>query len=186
MKYHLIALLILMPITTMAQNYPFPKNADGAIDYTEVVPVDSATEQQLYSRAKRFVANAFSSATDVTKLEDPATFTIVTKGNLPRFYSNPFNKTQGGYVAFKFTIQCRAGRYRYSVTDLIHRQSATSTIHDSGGLLTNDIPDCGRVNMPLKIWNRLKVQTDNDIKSFIDELKKTIAGKTEFSGNDNW
>ncbi|MDR6565447.1 DUF4468 domain-containing protein [Chitinophaga ginsengisegetis] len=186
MKYLLSTLLTIAPLLLKAQEVPFPINENGSIEYTEVVQVDSVSEQQLYSRARLFVANAFKSATDVTQLEDAATFTLVTKGNLPRFYSNPFNKTQGGYVSFKFTVQCRPGRYKYSVTDLIHKQSAVSTIHDSGGVLTNEVPDCGRLNLPLKSWKRIKVQTDHDIHLFIDELKQTMAGKADFSGNDNW
>ena len=186
MKCIFSVLLVLLPLCLQAQDTLLPVNANGVIEYTEVILVDSATEQQLYSRGRLFIANAFKSATDVIKLEDPASFTVVTKGNLPRFYSNPLNKTQGGYVSFKFTVQCRAGRYKYSVTDLIHKQSAISTIHDSGGLLTNEIPDCGRLNLRLKAWKRIKAQTDHDIKLFINELKQTMAGKTEFSGNDNW
>lgn len=186
MKYLLFVLLITASVPLKAQEISFPKNESGNIEYTEVIALDSASGQQLYSRARLFVANAFKSATDVTQLEDPTTFTLITKGNLPRFYSNPFNKTQGGYVSFKFTVQCRAGRYKYSVTDLIHKQSAVSTIHDSGGSLTNEIPDCGRLNLPLKSWKRLKVQADHDINLFIGELKQTMAGKTEFSGKDNW
>ncbi|SKD10116.1 protein of unknown function [Chitinophaga ginsengisegetis] len=186
MKYLIFVLLAAASLSVKAQEITFPKNDAGNIEYTNVIAVDSASEQQLYSRARLFVANAFKSATDVTQLEDPTTFTVVTKGNLPRFYSNPFNKTQGGFVAFKFTVQCREGRYKYSVTDLIHKQSANSTIHDSGGLLTNEVPDCGRLNLPLKSWKRLKVQTDQNINLFINELKQTMAGKKAFSGNDNW
>jgi hypothetical protein len=181
----LIVFVLLFQISK-AQVVSFPKNENGNIEYTEVVSVDSASEQQLFSRARLFVANSFTSATDVTKLEDASTFTIITKGNLPRYYSNSFNRTQGGYVSFKFTVQCRAGRYKYSVNDLIHRSFPTCNINDAGGELTNDIPKCGRLNLPMKHWNRVKEQTDQIIKLFIAELKRTMVGDKEFSGKDNW
>lgn len=112
MKSFLSTLLFLLPLFLHAQDPELPVNANGIIEYTAVVSVDSITEQQFYSRAKLFITNAFNSATDVTKLDDPVSFTVITKGNLLRYHSNPFNQTQGGYVAFKFTVQCPVGRYK--------------------------------------------------------------------------
>jgi hypothetical protein len=159
-----------------------PHNDRGEIEYTEVVSVDSVSKDALYSRAKTFVASAFNSSTDVTKLDDPATSTLITKGFLPRIYLNPFNRTQGGHVQFTFTIQAKDGRYRYSVKDLQHIETGTGLVV-SGGPLESEKPAKG---MSKKSWRHIKKESHSQITGFIDELKKTMAANSPASDKDNW
>lgn len=179
---HLFMLLLWQ--ASRSQDVKLPTNERGEIEFTEVISVDSAGSSTLYSRARLFVANAFNSSTDVTKLEDASTGTIVTKGLLPRNYINPFNKGQGGHVSFKLTIQCKDGRYRYSVTDFVHQDRLHSSF--TGGPLENERPQCGTFNMPRKSWEKIKSETAARVERFVAEMKATMNGSTVFSANDDW
>lgn len=178
-------LFLLMPATVFAQNGngKLPINKEGIVEYSEVVTTDSVNAGTLYSRARLFVANAFNSASDVTKLEDGNTTTIVTKALMPRNFINPLNKSHGGRVAFKFTIQCKDGRYRYSVTDFVHEDRINSSF--TGGALENDKPACGGLYMPRKSWEKIKTETAAHAERFIAEMKATMKGSAGFS-SENW
>ncbi len=173
-----LSLLVLLSTRVHSQEVVFPRNAEGRIEFTEVVSVDSASPSALYSRSKLFVAHAFNSAPDVTKLDDPATSTLITKGLLPRNYTNPFNRAHGGNVQFTLTIQCKDGRYKYTLTDLVH----IDNVSVGGGPLENDSPT-SKMYITKKAWAKIKQETSTRISALIDELKKTM---TQSSGNDNW
>jgi len=171
MKKCLLLLLLLPTFTSQAQEMPvkFPLNDKGNIEFAEVVAVDSVTAKELYSRARLFVANGFRSSTDVTKLEDTETLTIVTKGYMPRYYSNPFNSSHGGHVRFKFTIQCKEGRYKYSIEDVVHEDDVVG----NGGPLELDKP-LSKWGFTKKTWDKLKKKTFVEINGFIAELTTTM------------
>lgn len=182
---NLLFILLLFPAFAFAQDAPkLPLNKSGIIEYTEVVQVDSVDAKMLYSRARLFVANAFNSATDVTKLEDENTATVVTKGFLPRNYTYPLNRDFGGAVSFSFTIQCKDGRYKYMVTDFVHHDRLKPGY--SGGALERDKPACGGLHMNRKMWTQIKSETAGHIDRFVRVLKSSMKGATAFSANDNW
>lgn len=43
---------------------------DGKITYSEIVNVDSATKNQLYSRAKEWISKSFKSSKNVIQLDE--------------------------------------------------------------------------------------------------------------------
>lgn len=186
MKNLLLVLLVITSLPAIAQkdNFSMPRNEQGEIEYLEVVSVDSATQETLYSRARLFVANAFTSATDVTKLEDAVTSTIITKG-IMKVPINPNKKSVRTFVKFKFTIQCKDDRYKYSVSELYHEDNSYKYSF-TGGPLELEKPLCGGFFMPKYAWHNIKVSTDKEIKEFIGYLRTTMAGQEKFSSNDNW
>lgn len=168
MRTILIACFLLDSTLCFSQ---MPVNADGKVEFTEVVTVDSASAQTLYSRAKLFVTNAFVSGKDVTQMNDDAAFTTVVKGSTKP--SLGLGATREGLVTFKMTIQCKDGRYKYSLTDFLHEGAQYS-----GGALENEKPDCGTFFLPKSSWNKLKKQVAETVTLMADNLKKDMKAST--------
>jgi hypothetical protein len=182
MRTYLILLFCLSPFLSISQDLPKDKN--GEIEYAEIIQVDSASDKSLFSRAKIFCAKNFKSSTDVIKLEDAEPFTIVAKGLLNKIYTNPFNKTFGGNVKFTLTIQAKEGRYKYSINDLYHSDPHYNADY-SGGSLLLEKPACGTLFMTKKAWQKIKEDTDIQIKKMIQNLIIVMADHNT-SDKDNW
>lgn len=140
----------------------------GEVNYTEVVKADSLSADQLYGNAKFFVANAFKSAKDVTQLQDDNAKSVVCKGNFTGYRGN-------GFIDFTLSIQCKDGRYKYSISNLVHRTIYRNQY--AGGNLANEKPDCGTFYMPKKYWNNLKSYADATVQALIFDLKKKMSDK---------
>jgi hypothetical protein len=179
MKKILVFILMVFSLPSFGQQTQTP-TPDSL--YTDIVQVDSLSQNQLFSRAKLFVATRFNSAPDVTKLSDEAAHTIVVKGRLNRFYVNPFNKSLGGAVNFTLKIATKEGKYKYEITDLYH-----SDVHHngdySGGSLSNEKPACGGLFMTKRNWHKIKEDADNQLQQLIQELYASMKAP---ANQDNW
>ena len=93
-----------------------PMDATGNVEYREVVEVPGVAAAELYSRAKLWIAQAYRSAPDVIKLDDPAASTVVAKGIYEVSYTQLVLITV--HVAHSLTIECKDGRYRATINQL--------------------------------------------------------------------
>jgi len=93
----------------------FPVDEAGAINFNQVVAVDSVSQAELYARAKIFFANNFKSAKNVIEMEDKDTGTIIGKGNT-NFTVLLTNIT----MSFSIKIQAKDGRYKYEIYDITY------------------------------------------------------------------
>lgn len=63
--------------TRLSDSFPYQ---DGKILYTRIVQIDSAGKDELYNRAKRWIADSFNSAKDVIQLDNKENGEIICKG----------------------------------------------------------------------------------------------------------
>ena len=181
-NYLILSALCLFTHLSIAQT---SNDAENSSTYIEVVNVDSVSAETLYSRAKMFVANEFNSATDVTKLDAPTTMTLIIKARLPRNYTNPFNHAFGGAVRFRFVIQCKDGRYKYVLDELVHEDKQPAGDY-SGGSLANEKPACGGLFMTKKGWAKIKADTVSHLKKFVSDLEVAMRTDDAFNDNNRW
>jgi hypothetical protein len=172
MRNTLFLLLILASVFTKAQTQ-LPMNADGRVEYTEVVQEDSLNAKALYSNAKLFIANGFKSAKDVTQLTDDNSNTLVAKGNI----QTPI-KSMGIYfdahTNFKLTIQAKDNRYKYSITDfLFSYQPGTLTRTYEYGLEDND-----HRGLSKKQWEQVKSYINERVLLMIAALEKQMSSRS--------
>ena len=154
--------------------------------WEEVVKVDSnITAQELYSHGKIFIAKTFVSNKAVTQLNDDISSTIIIKAAylapvVPN-YGKGFTDADAGYVEFTLTIACKNGRYKYTIDQCHHTGNSQ---FGNNGNLTNDKPELGVFSggLPKKYWaDTLKPSFISYINSFISDLKKNMAGKSDKS-----
>lgn len=92
------------------------------------------------------------------------------------------DKSFGGNVRFKFVIQCKDGRYKYAINELVH-EDRQYKVDYSGGNLENEKPECGTLLMAKGGWKKIKLETDEHLQQFIHDLKVAMQSDNE---NDNW
>lgn len=153
-------------------------SATGKITYTEVVQVDSANADALFSRAKLAISKLFNSSSAVTDLSDQESKQIVAKGLVRPVVSDGMMKRDMGEVDFVCTIQCRDGRYKYTFTDFAQKSNAWP--NTLGELEQKKVP-----KITAATWQRIKDFTNDKIVKAISDLKKIMSNSASSNG-DNW
>jgi hypothetical protein len=120
----LLFFTLLTSLNCFAQDVILPKDSvTGKMTYTDVVKIDSSKANELYSKAKMWIAEAFKSAKDVMQLDDKDNSTLIAKG-LTIWNGKALGSTsQIGYVHFTIKIECKEGRYKYTFTDYTCEQT---------------------------------------------------------------
>jgi len=120
-----LILATILPLIANSQVIEeIPTDQNGKINFTEVIQVDSVDKNTLYSRSKQFFVDTFKSANDVIQLDDKESGTIIGKG-----FSDIYIKIVSSPVAiqmwYSIKIQCKDGRYKYEIYDIIFKSYAS-------------------------------------------------------------
>jgi hypothetical protein len=97
---------------------PAPDSLTQVAHYQQVVLVTGASADELYARAREWVALTFEDAHQVLQLEDPQRHLLLGSG-----YTSLLTRRKNGTVKttaplwFSFRLETRAGRYRLECTD---------------------------------------------------------------------
>lgn len=167
--------------SVFCQKVTFPiDDKTGQITYSEVVPIEGKSKEDLNISAKKWFVNTFKSAQEVIQLEDRDQGVIVGKGNLGVTLSM-LSSQNVGYVRFTVKIEVKEGRYRYSFTDFWHEVGSSTAV--SPGDLRASKPGGGLLSMGMKNWNGIKEQTDQNVKAMIASLAKDMQAKSDV---DDW
>jgi hypothetical protein len=172
-----VALLLALPLLSNAQTDTLPVNKEtGKYEFSEVVNVDTATADKLYSNAKLFVAYAFKSGKDVTQLNDDLSKTVIGKGATKVFIKFAIGPPVPTYVRFTMTIQSKDGRYRYLINDFLYYNTVDGTS-------TKELEDekyWGKNKMSRRVWASVKNQIYTDISLLVIDLKKQMTASKDW------
>jgi hypothetical protein len=169
----------------------FPLNEAGEIEYTEVVQVDGVSANELYVRAKEWLALTFVSSKSVIQLEDKEAGKIIGKG-ISEIFASPFSGERTysyGYIEFTLEIQVKEGRCKYKISNISHDFGEQS--NGLGGsmvslrdLLAEPKPSLGLVVPNKKMWGIIRNASDKEIKGIINSFKEKITSKSDRSSDD--
>lgn len=177
----LLLAIFLIPFFANAQTVTNVLPLDSATQkytYTEVVKVDSASADALYSRAKVALAKLFVSGKDVSQVNDDNAKQVVGKGFTECITSDGMMKRNFGKIWFVLTIQCKDGRYKYTITDF--EQESTAWPYTLGAL------EQEKVKLITKnTWNRIRSYTADQMTTLIADLKKIMSNAAN-SNSSNW
>lgn len=115
MRLLIILLSISISIVVNAQSLPLDKN--GKVNFSDVYEMDSLTKLELFSRAKLFISETFTSADAVIDLEDQTSGVIVAKG-WSKIEIQWAGVTVPQKLWYSIKIYCKEGKYKYEITDL--------------------------------------------------------------------
>lgn len=168
---------LFLPIFIVAQ-----ANAlDNVPILKEIVTVDNTSKDELYNRGKIWFARSFKSSMDVVQLDDKENGKIIGKGIIS--FENPglkIGKNASGYFEFMITIDIKQNKFRYTIENIRHESYKDN---NSGGLFTNEKPECGTFIMPKSNWKRIKEIGYSEIEKIIQDLKFAM---NKASTPDDW
>ena len=126
--------------------------------------VDSVKKDQLFSKAKEWIALNYKSANDVIQLVDKETSKIILKGN---FSTSLFLKQ--GWIGHTLVLDFKDGKFRYSYTDFNYYS-----------------PGSGSMSFESSMMSKKKVikTTEENIESSILSLNKYLMAQSKT--NNNW
>ncbi len=98
------------------------------ITYQEVIQ-ENGTAKELYDRALKWAKSFYHNPSEVIRSQDDANFVIKMRCSV-RIYSHQKDgsKLTKNVVYYNFTLQCREGRYRYTITDFNEKAAAACPI----------------------------------------------------------
>jgi Domain of unknown function (DUF4468) with TBP-like fold len=180
MKKLFTVVLILSTFQTIAQRgtayNPNPKpiadEPNPITDTFEFKLIDTVnfSKQQLYLKARQFVALQFNDSKSVIQMDDKEDGKIVCKGTMKIIIPDPLGITSTSYVSFTMNIDVRDGKFRCILNNFNHDGFVTTNgLATGGGDLNYQKPGWG--NMYGKFWNRIKVQTKKQALQFLADFK---------------
>lgn len=173
-KLYSVILLVILAIPLHAQTAKMPVDPGSKkVAYQADVKVSEAIMQPaLFNRAKAW--GSAKKLTEKTARKDLGVYSASGKFTVD-YPASVSGKTDRGTVTYNLTITCEDGKYKYVFTDFVHTGAEAKK---DGGTLESSKPKCGVYLMPPASWNKIKLQTDQEIKKMISEITDAMAGKT--------
>lgn len=180
MRYRSAPFLFLCFVASVGFAQVLPVDSiTGRITYSGVIQVDSTTADELYSRAVLWYTQTFKSAKAAIELSDRATGVIVSApdANFPAYFVRKNgNKVEDGWITFSLKIQCKDGRFKYTLSDLVH----TSLVNCSAGPLEVKPRICPKENT----WSTIRAEANTSATALIQSLSKSMASRAAADGGD--
>ncbi len=122
MKKLLLITLVSLCFTNI-KSQDFPKNANGEIEFTEVIETN-LSKTKLYSNAQEWIAKTFGDYKSVIQFEDNENGKLIIKGNSNVNYigRTEFMQTKE-MISYTLTIEVKEGKYRYKLDNVFITQS---------------------------------------------------------------
>ncbi len=169
--------ILFTVLQTIAQSGKLPVDKETSlITYQDVVQ-EKGTKQEFFNRAIEWINDYYKNPVDVTKTRDPESGII--KGlHRFKFYNTDETglKTDAGVIQYEFTLEFKEGRYRYTLTDFIFKQSSKIPVEK---WMDKTDPQYNPV------WDTYLDQVKEFALSWISSLKEGLQPRPE-KKEDNW
>ena len=130
--------LVMVGVLAFGQNkkgpeIPYPNvpidEETNLVTYKEVVQQANATPQELFDRAMIWVKKFYKNTTEVIKSSDRDKGVIQLRSSV-RIYvvKEDGSKIFKNIVYYNMKIECRPGRYRYTITDFNEKAAAAAPV----------------------------------------------------------
>lgn len=115
----------IIPILAVGQNNDInlygrgkmPFNEEGVVVFSKIANAPNCSASDIYNAAKLYIVETFRSANDVIQLSDSDNHLIVGKGF--NYVSSDDLLSSSGYLYFTIKIQCKDGRFKIEVYQLM-------------------------------------------------------------------
>ena len=146
------------------------------LEFSEVVKVDSVSKDDIYSRARAYIATIYNDSKSVIQMDDRQAGIIIGKAIFRTHYKGLTIGAYNGFVDYNLKIEIKEGRFRFTMSSFVHTVINPQAISKlSLGLLTTDenypykapLFGTGTFN---KIWRLLKEDAQINFKVILLSL----------------
>jgi hypothetical protein len=179
---HILLIFFLLPIVALSQK-------DTIVAYSGVIRIENVSKDELYQRARAWMADAFKNSKEVLQVQDKETGELIGNGIVESYipYNNIAGKGDvGAWSSFKISIWVKDGRYKYEITD-INNTSLSSPTLEGFGLLTSSQESKVKWSMIRQskmneFLLKYRIGIDKKMESIISSLKNAmeIKPKSDF------
>lgn len=116
-----------------SDRFPYPNvpidETTGLVTYKEVIQQENATPQELFDRALAWAKKYYKTTGEVIKVSDREKGLLQLRSSV-RIYvvKDDGTKIMKNIVYYNMKIECRPGRYRYTITDFNEKATAAAPI----------------------------------------------------------
>lgn len=169
MKKYLFLLIMLIPAISSAQN----------LSFSNVFQAEGKSAQEIYNSIKIWSATAFTESKAATQIDNPDNCFISFSSNIKYSYGSISMAAYDGWIEFTLTVQCKDGRYKVDMVNIVHENKPTATKSCRLGIIAED-------ENSYKSFNK-KVASDVKIKSaaLYDSLCSSIQESMKNGGKSN-
>lgn len=188
MKKLLAILAVISPLFALSQDQEapakLPMNEEGKVQYTEVIPMEGLTKDQLFTAARDWFMSYYKDQAEDIYYNDR--YEGKMAGNFNMFMEVKMTSKMANAGVFNYDIQLfvKDGKYKYNVTNLYH-ESYKSRL-GTAGAVENEVPECGVLNMQQRYWDDLKMQAAMAFPKIVEDLKKGMEKAKEQNPEDDW
>lgn len=155
------------------------------IEYTGIVEQEESSADSLYYRTKNFAANKLSGGGKNKKTVyevDKKSAKVVIDAVMPAYsYQNKYSKKVIGTYHFRMTVWFREGRYKYTITNLVHEGIKPA----AGEAKRNYFEYYYTTTTNIKGVDAILRWADKDIQEMIAQYKKAMK-EPVFIDEDEW
>ncbi|MDI1356092.1 MAG: hypothetical protein PSX36_14330 [bacterium] len=137
----------------------------------EVIPTDSVGPADLLKRASKWMKaeaplyKISGVGTSASNAECTASFPVKPKEINPQIDFT-------GKITMKVRIECKAGKYRYTISEIKHISKSGDA---NGGSVDNVVPECGSMSMADNTWKKLKGEALRCAGIVANDLKNAMG-----------
>lgn len=173
MKKYLIILAFLISGICSAQN----------LSYSDVFQAEGKSPKEIYNAIKAWSATAFRNAKYSTQVDNPESYFISFNSNIKYSYDALLMLAYDGWINFTLSIQCRDGRYKVEMSNIIHENKPTSTQTCCLGVIAVDENSYKRIDR--KVVADIKQKTVALYDSLCKDLYEVVINSAQ-STDDDW
>ncbi len=126
-RYIILSFFLMTALHGWAQEEAMPEIPvdpnTKLITFQEVVQQEG-TKAELFIRASEWLHHYFKQPVYVTQVRDAASGIIKGKHQFDLYYYEKDVKKRAGLIKYEFQIECRDGRYRYTIDNFVLTQAS--------------------------------------------------------------
>lgn len=166
---------LLYIVSFFIQSISFAQSEKIEIKIVDSIPL---SKQELYTRARAFIAYSFNNSKNVIQMDDKEAGKIICKGSMKLSSKGTFGFTYQNNVDFTLTIDVKNNKYRAIISDLYHTGLGVPPEYP-GGAIENEKPACGTLFIPKKDWEKMKKAMKKEATTYLDRLKEAMLKESK-------
>ncbi len=180
-------LIMLGSVNVVAQEeakIEWPLNESGKVQFTEVVPMEGRTKDELFSAAKAWFTGFYADQSEEIYMNDRYEGKLAGQFNMFIEIDMYGKQANAGAIAYNMQLFVKEGKYKYNISGIEHEANRSRL--GTAGAIENDVPECGTRNMQQRYWDDIKKQAHTRFVEMVGGLKEGMNKVSQPNPEDDW
>lgn len=178
----LFTLLSITFVSVKAQTSTLPYR-EGKVVYEKIAELTGINKEEIYSGAKKWLADSFKSSKNVIQSENETTGQIIGKGTTS-IYDTENSGIFVSFISLKFSIQidCKDSKYRMRFYDLQKHSDASGLYVPETNMPIEEFDKITKGKKALARWELLTSLMNKQFEAYMVDFDKSLqkSSKDDF------